>query len=136
TPCALGNTIKLAAILAAPARRMVISSSVRVVARVCEINEDQRVNIFQFRCTTISQHTSPNEWRSPRQCRRWGLNRATQFGAEFFGDEACINRIAYDLRPNEDNEFGADDTFCSVSEKVAYFWNLFQQRNATAIELV
>src|SRR5262249_58128347 len=42
------------AMLAAATRRMVHSSDVRGVARVCEIKEDQRVNIFQSSCTPIS----------------------------------------------------------------------------------
>src|SRR5262249_53427408 len=38
--------------------------------------------------------------------------------------------------PNKDNKLGANDVLGLVGEQITYFWNLIEQRNSTAIELV
>src|SRR5207248_5771205 len=51
-------------------------------------------------------------------------------GAQLLGDHVGVDRVADDLRADEDDQLGAADRLILVGEEVAYRRQLVEQRNA------
>src|SRR5258705_4823957 len=62
-----------------------------------------------------------------------GAELAAQLGAQFLGDAHCVDAVADDLRPDEDDQFGALRRLGVAADQLAEIAELIHQRNAGAV---
>src|SRR5262249_39951308 len=78
-----------------------------------------------------------SQLRGQRAARRLGACGSPQFRTEFLGHDMRIDTVADDLRPDEDDELGADEPIGAVGKDAAErARQLVEQGDATAAALL